>query len=232
MHLVLIDLDGTLIRRPSTEKRFAAHLFLRGVIGPRQLLAAGAFLVREGRRPGAGAAKRNKAYLTGLRVREVEAAARDFVDRQVAPRIEPVMASRIRGHLKNGDLTVLLTGSLSCLAEPMASRLGIHHCIPTRCPDCSGLFTGAPPDQHPWGFEKRRLAEAFCRRSGMRLSDCTAYADAADDLPLLRSVSHPVAVNPDRRLEREAIRMGWPVLGKQGRPAGRPGAESTGAPVP
>jgi hypothetical protein len=29
---------------------------------------------------------------------------------------------------------------------------------------------------------------------------------------MLRAVGHPVAVNPDKRLEREARRNGWPIV--------------------
>jgi phosphoserine phosphatase len=32
------------------------------------------------------------------------------------------------------------------------------------------------------------------------------------DLPLLTAAGAPVAVNPDRRLRREARSQGWPVL--------------------
>ena len=38
------------------------------------------------------------------------------------------------------------------------------------------------------------------------------YSDSKNDLPLLRLVSEPVAVNPDAELEEEAKEKGWPVL--------------------
>ena len=38
------------------------------------------------------------------------------------------------------------------------------------------------------------------------------YSDSHNDLPLLRYVSDPVAVNPDEILLREATEKGWPVL--------------------
>ena len=33
-----------------------------------------------------------------------------------------------------------------------------------------------------------------------------------NDLPLLRLVNEPVAVNPDAELEQEAKAKGWPIL--------------------
>ena len=38
------------------------------------------------------------------------------------------------------------------------------------------------------------------------------YSDSHNDLPLLRKVDNPVAVDPDSALEREAREQGWPVI--------------------
>ena len=46
----------------------------------------------------------------------------------------------------------------------------------------------------------------------MDLADCHAYGDSISDLPLLELVGHPVAVNADFRLAREARRRGWLTL--------------------
>jgi phosphoserine phosphatase len=38
------------------------------------------------------------------------------------------------------------------------------------------------------------------------------YSDSYTDLPLLEFSGHPVAVNPDRFLRREALKRGWRIL--------------------
>ncbi|MCW5655363.1 hypothetical protein [Hydrogenophaga sp.] len=38
------------------------------------------------------------------------------------------------------------------------------------------------------------------------------YSDSINDLPLLSSVGHPVAVNPDALLQRHALANGWRVI--------------------
>ncbi|TPD54738.1 MAG: HAD-IB family hydrolase, partial [Thalassolituus maritimus] len=38
------------------------------------------------------------------------------------------------------------------------------------------------------------------------------YSDSHNDLPLLRLVDHPVAVDPDPTLQAEAEASGWPVI--------------------
>ena len=47
----------------------------------------------------------------------------------------------------------------------------------------------------------------------MRFSQASwAYSDSESDLPMLRAVGHPVAVNPDATLARVAKEQGWEVL--------------------
>jgi phosphoserine phosphatase len=38
------------------------------------------------------------------------------------------------------------------------------------------------------------------------------YSDSLNDLPLLKIVTHPVAVDPDDTLRAHAEQAGWPVL--------------------
>lgn len=46
----------------------------------------------------------------------------------------------------------------------------------------------------------------------MRLSECYGYSDSYYDLPLLESVGHPHAVNPDPRLQVVAAGRRWPIV--------------------
>jgi phosphoserine phosphatase len=54
----------------------------------------------------------------------------------------------------------------------------------------------------------RELAAA----EGIDLAESWAYSDSASDLPMLRAVGHPVAVNPDTELARVAREEGWDVM--------------------
>jgi phosphoserine phosphatase len=55
-------------------------------------------------------------------------------------------------------------------------------------------------------------AESFAREANVGLGECAFYTDSYADLPVLKAVGRPVAVNPDRRLRREATRRGWEVV--------------------
>ena len=60
----------------------------------------------------------------------------------------------------------------------------------------------------------------YAAEHGVDLSASYAYADSASDLPLLRAVGRPVAVNPDATTLRAAKAGGWPV--HDWRSGGRP----------
>src|SRR3712207_7777615 len=47
---------------------------------------------------------------------------------------------------------------------------------------------------------------------GIDLAASYAYSDSESDLPMLRAVGHPVAVNPDAPLLRVAREEGWDVI--------------------
>ena len=59
-----------------------------------------------------------------------------------------------------------------------------------------------------------RLAE-WLGSQGWTLASFSAswfYSDSQNDLPLLERVTHPVAVDPDEILRREASTRGWRII--------------------
>ncbi len=220
MRLVLIDLDGTLLDPPSSERRFIRHLARAGVLGPRQWLSAGLFFLRWTPRYGRAVGRKNKAYLSALDARRVARIAQAFVAAELLPRLRPVILERLRRHVVAGDALVLLTGAPDFIAAPLARQIGARCCAATPVLR-AGRYTAQPPRRHPLGAGKVVLARALARAARMDLCRCVAYADSGDDIPLLRAVGRAVAVSPDRRLAREAACRGWEIL----RPEPRAGWE-------
>jgi phosphoserine phosphatase len=44
------------------------------------------------------------------------------------------------------------------------------------------------------------------------MQDSWFYSDSHNDLPLLKLVDHPVAVDPDEKLARYAKEANWPII--------------------
>jgi phosphoserine phosphatase len=61
---------------------------------------------------------------------------------------------------------------------------------------------------------------------GIDLASSYGYSDSESDLPFLRAVGNPVAVNPDRGLARVAARGGWEVVRCRRRGRARAGGPS------
>ena len=59
----------------------------------------------------------------------------------------------------------------------------------------------------------RRMARWLAERGlAWDAVESTFYIDSTNDLPLLETVNHPVATNPDARLRAIAQERGWPIL--------------------
>ncbi len=74
-----------------------------------------------------------------------------------------------------------------------------------------GRYTGfmsAPPLV---GEARAAWLRRYALQEGAGLRHSYGYADSYSDLPLLRTVGHPVAVSPDSQLYRHARRRRWPI---------------------
>jgi len=228
MSVALVDVDGTLLEGPrSSEALFIRYLLRRGVLGPRQLGAAGWFLARHGLAYGRHVFRKNKAYLAGLRLADIAAVAETFTSEELEPIVDRALLRRIDEHRAAGVRVMLLTGTPDFLAVPLARLVRADGWRGARYALRDGVFQAAPPILHPLGADKIAAAAALCEEAGSSLGEATAYADSIHDLPLLSSVRRPVAVRPDRQLATEASRRGWEIMGIPGAdgaavPDGRP----------
>ena len=122
----------------------------------------------------------------------------------------PAGIRRIREHRALGHRTVLITGALDFVVEPLRPLFDEIVCA-SLGRDESGRLTGELLAGPPTG-EARVLAMAdYAESEGLRLEESVAYADSASDLPMLEAVGFPVAVNPEAKLATIARKRGWHV---------------------
>ena len=212
--LALFDLDGTLLRGPSSERRFTWHLARSGLIGPRQALAWFAFAgleVARGRTP--HAFKRNKGYLYKLEIQRVQRECASCVAQLVgAGAFDPLLLATLAAHRREGDATVLLSGTLQPLADAVAEHLGMDEAIGTLVRVQNGRYAFGTPLRHPFGAAKRELGRSLAAARGIASAHVTAYGDSIHDRTLLDWAGTAVAVEPDVALSRLAREAGWTVL--------------------
>jgi len=154
---------------------------------------------------------RGMELLAGQRADRLHALAATVVGR-MQPRIWPETRALLLAHLDAGHEVYLISATPDFLAQELAASLGATAGIGSGLEIVDGVFTGRFTSGTMHGPEKARAAEALMADRGLDPADCYAYSDSHNDLPLLTAVGTPVAVNPDRSLERHARSEGWRVL--------------------
>lgn len=158
--------------------------------------------------------KFNRVFYRNYRRLDVEKLRRlayEKFDTHLRAKIFPAALDRIREHRSRGDLVVLVSGSLNFIIQPLADFLQCDHVLTVKLHEKDGKFTGELTTPPLSGDEKARVIAEFAERHGVDLTASYAYGDSSADLPMLRCVNHPVAVNPSKKFRRIAIESCWEI---------------------
>jgi len=109
-----------------------------------------------------------------------------------------------------GRQIYIVSSSPEEVVRPLASHFGVSGVIGTRAKIVAGRYTGEL-EFYAYGESKAEEIRSLAERIGLDLEGSYAYTDSITDLPMLEAVGHPVAVNPDRDLRREAESRGWDI---------------------
>ena len=215
MQLALFDLDHTLIPFDSG-REFTRFLAGRGALDAgfdaqyldycRQYAAGSVDMVAMHRFT-VGALARHSPQRLREWLREFETVIEALVPQ----------ASRalVREHQAAGHRCALVTATTRFIAEPFGRVLGLAEVLATEPEfDARGHCTGEVVGEPCFREHKLSHVNSWLARRGVAWTDVTRswfYSDSANDLPLLRAVSDPVAVNPDATLQAHALASGWPV---------------------
>src|SRR5882757_2055215 len=210
------DLDRTLMQG-SSAFQFGRAAFSAGLLSRRQLLSdawANIMFRLRGSSDENTHALRNRisASLEGTRVLDLERLGPNVLA-GVLPRIYPQVLKLAHDHQDAGRRVYITTAASQELAGILAQVLVFDGGIGSEFSESiDGVYTGRPVGLFIYGEGKARAIEELARREGFDLEQCYGYSDSVSDLPMLRLVGHPVAVNPDRELLRTARHEGWDVL--------------------
>ncbi|MFC7386178.1 HAD family hydrolase [Sphaerisporangium rhizosphaerae] len=232
------DVDNTMMRGASIY-HFARGLASRGLFTTKDLvmfaLGQALFRVRGNENPEhiARAKETALAFVVGLKVDDVVRLGEEIYDEVMADRIWAGTRALAQSHLDNGQRVWLVTATPVELSRVIAQRLGLTGALGTVAETENGVYTGRLVGDLLHGPAKAEAVKALARREGLDLSRCTAYSDSANDLPLLRLVGHPIAVNPDSLLLEQARKNEWAVkdfrTGRRATMIGLPIAAGAGA---
>ncbi len=205
------DFDGTLIPGDSIVS-FLAYARRRGALSLWELAgtALHALLGKIGAEGMDRVKTRALRFEKKLPPSQREALCRDFASEELLPRLFPE-GRRTWDKLKSeGRVMVLASASTSDYMEYVSRALGADALI------CTPFTPGGGAGPNCRGREKARRVLQWleslpaAEKPDMALSD--AYGDSAGDAFLLRLCGGAHAVNPRRKLRREAEKRGWEIL--------------------
>jgi HAD superfamily hydrolase (TIGR01490 family) len=131
----------------------------------------------------------------------------------VLPRVYPQVLDVAYEHQDAGRPVYICTAASQELADLLAHVLGFDGAIGARYElRADGSYTGAVIEPFTYREGKAIRMGQQAEIDGLDLQASYAYSDSESDLPMLRIVGHPVAVNPDAELSRIAEAEGWQIM--------------------
>jgi len=215
--LVLFDLDHTLLDGDS-DVEWLNFLIEEGAVDRAAEEAANAEMARRYREGTVGTLDFVRFYLRTLAAHPMERLVEwrsRYLARSIRPRIPAAARTLVAEHQRNGALVAIITATNRFLTELTALDLAVDHLIATEPEMRDGRFTGDYTGTPSFREGKVTRLEEWLAARRAKLADFAVsrfYSDSINDAPLLERVTHPVAVNPDARLERLATERNWPIL--------------------
>lgn len=130
----------------------------------------------------------------------------------ILPAVYPQMLRVAWDHQDAGRRAYIVTAASQELAEMLARVLVLDGGVGTPYEVRDGHYTGRLAGPFTYREGKAEAMRLLAEAEGIDLASSYAYSDSESDLPMLRTVGHPVAVNPDAELERIARAEEWEIL--------------------
>ena len=208
------DLDKTIISKSSSlalsRPMYRAGLVSRGAILRGAYAQLVYLLVGADERKMEKAKDAMLALSRGWERSQVEELVADVLIRVIDPFVYQEALDLIALHRALGRRVYIVSSSPEEVVRPLAAHFEITDVIATRAEVVDGTYTGELAF-YCYGQGKADAIRATAAEAGIDLGASYAYSDSITDLPMLQAVGHPVAVNPDRELRKEAEAHRWQI---------------------
>ena len=135
-----------------------------------------------------------------------------FMDQVIRPMMTKKAQNLVDKHKAQGDLCLIITATNSFVTKPIASAYGIENLIGTDPEMLDGQYTGGVTGVPSFQEGKVTRINQWLAARGQTLSSFETsyfYSDSHNDLPLMKLVTNPVAVDADTTLTEYAQQQGW-----------------------
>ncbi len=138
-----------------------------------------------------------------------------FMQNVIRPMMTKKAQALVNEHKASGDLCMVITATNSFVTQPIVKAYGVEHLIGTDPEMVNGQFTGKVFGEPSFQQGKVTRLNAWLAEKGQTLGDFQTsyfYSDSQNDLPLMKLVTNPVAVDPDEVLIEYAKEKSWPII--------------------
>ncbi len=214
MALAIFDLDNTLIAGDSDHSwgEFLAHKNLVDAEHYRRANDAFYEDYKAGTLDISAYLEFSLAPLTRHSMAELDKLHAEFMRDYITPMLLPKAQALLDTHRTQGDYLLIITATNGFVTRPIGKHLGVDDLLATDPEVVDGAYTGKFVGTPCFQAGKVVRLYEWLKTHNHSLEGAFFYSDSINDVPLLEQVDHPVAVDPDARLEAIAQERGWKIM--------------------
>ncbi|MCP4089878.1 MAG: HAD-IB family hydrolase [Gammaproteobacteria bacterium] len=152
------------------------------------------------------------APLTQLSMTELGQLHNEFMEQIITSIWLPKAEALLKKHRANNDFLLIITATNHFVAAPIAKKLGVDDILATMPEKKAGVYTGKVAGTPCFQEGKIKNLSHWLQTNNFSFANIYFYSDSINDLPLLREVNHPIAVDPDIQLSNYATKHSWPII--------------------
>lgn len=214
MALAIFDLDNTLLGGDS-DHAWGQFLVEKGIVDAAEYGAANDRYYRayqEGTLDIRDYLQFALEPLTRFSLDELKTLHDEFMRTKISPLRLPKADALLAEHRAKGDYLLIITATNAFVTRPIAQSLGVDAILASEPEIRDGRYTGNVAGTPCFREGKVTCLREWLQQHSYDLEQAYFYSDSHNDLPLLRMVGNPVAVDADDTLRDEALARGWPII--------------------
>ncbi len=150
--------------------------------------------------------------LSQLDMDELMALHRQFMRESIIPIISQQARELVQQHREQNHELLIITATNRFITAPIAREFGIDNLLATEPEIKNNRYTGQVDGTPCFQQGKVTRLNEWLDQTGYNLKNSWFYSDSHNDIPLLKQVSHPIAVDPDDKLAQYALQQDWEIM--------------------
>jgi len=209
--IAVFDVDGTFLYNTSAEILLVRFLRKKGLLPFFNFIKTILWLFRMFPLDPLEATLKNKMFLKGILQADILCGLPEFYEMYLKPNLYMPLYYRMRELQREGYRIIFISATLDFILDFIIDELDADGGMAANMVVRKGRFTGMLTGIYPYYRGKVRALDHYLMNQEVDYRQSYAFADRWEDIPLLERFGHPIAVNPTRRLRKEANRRGWVI---------------------